>query len=65
MDIATIGLDPAKNIVQLHALDRTGETVLRKRLRRADVLSFFARQARRPASQNAADSWREIDTDAY
>jgi transposase len=43
MDIATIGLDLAKNVFQLHALNHSGRTVLRKRLRRTEVLSFFAR----------------------
>lgn len=43
MDIATIGLDLAKNVFQLHALNHSGRTVLRRRLRRTEVLSFFAR----------------------
>lgn len=42
MNITTIGLDIAKNTFQVHGVDQRGETVLRKRLRRKDVVSFFA-----------------------
>jgi len=42
MNITTIGLDIAKNAFQVHGVDERGETVLRKRLRRKDVLSFFS-----------------------
>ena len=41
MDITTIGLDLAKSVFQVHGVDERGITVLRKRLRRKDVLSFF------------------------
>jgi transposase len=43
MKIATIGLDLAKNVFQLHAIDTEGRIVLRRRLRRSDVVKFFAR----------------------
>jgi transposase len=43
MKIATIGLDLAKNVFQLHAIDAEGRIVLRRRLRRSDVVRFFAR----------------------
>src|SRR3979411_1936727 len=42
-DITTIGLDLAKNVFQLHAVDEAGSVVMRKRLRRGQVLAFFAR----------------------
>jgi transposase len=42
MNITTIGLDLAKNVFQVHGVDVQGNTVLRKRLRRKDVLPFFA-----------------------
>ena len=42
MQITTIGIDIAKTVFQLHAVDANGATVIRKRLRRAEVLSFFA-----------------------
>jgi transposase len=38
-----IGLDLAKHIFQVHGVDSAGKTVLVKRLRRSDVLNFFAR----------------------
>ena len=41
--ITTIGLDLAKNVFQLHAVDEAGSVVMRKRLRRGQVLAFFAR----------------------
>lgn len=42
MNISTIGLDVAKNTFQVHGVDESGNAVLRKRLRRKDVLAFFA-----------------------
>ena len=41
-DITTIGLDLAKSVFQVHAIDEAGGIVLRKRLRRGQVLAFFA-----------------------
>jgi transposase len=42
VDITTIGLDLAKNVFQVHAVGVAGSVVLRKRLRRGQVLAFFA-----------------------
>ena len=42
MTITTIGVDLAKNSFQLHGIDRTGRTVLRKKLSRSRFLEFFA-----------------------
>jgi transposase len=42
MEITTIGLDLAKQVFQVHAVDVSGAVVLRKRLRRVQVLEFFA-----------------------
>ncbi len=41
-----IGLDLAKHVFQVHGADVAGRIVLRKRLRRAQVLEFFGRQPR-------------------
>lgn len=38
-----IGLDIAKNVFQLHGADASGRAVLRRRLRRAEVVVYFAR----------------------
>ena len=43
MKIATVGLDLAKTLFQVHAVDSRGNIVVRKQLRRADVLPFFAK----------------------
>jgi transposase len=43
MQVKTIGLDLAKNIFQVHGVDARGVTMLRKQLRRDQVLMFFAR----------------------
>jgi transposase len=42
-EITTIGLDLAKHVFQVHGIDAQGATVLRKRLRRGQVLAFFSR----------------------
>src|SRR5437764_9042132 len=45
-EITTIGLDLAKHVFQVHGIDAEGTTVLRKRLRRNQVLAFFSRLPR-------------------
>jgi transposase len=42
MQISTIGIDLAKRVFQIHGVDQDGNVVLRKQLRRAQVLGFFA-----------------------
>jgi len=42
MNTTTIGLDIAKAVFQVHGIDARGQTTLRKRLRRAQLVSFFA-----------------------
>src|SRR5258708_2332031 len=42
-EITTIGLDLAKHVFQVHGIDAQGTTVLRKRLRRGQVLAVFSR----------------------
>src|SRR5260221_13385478 len=41
MQISTIGLDIAKNVFQFHGIDANETVVVRKRLRRSEVLAFF------------------------
>lgn len=41
-DIITVGLDLAMNVFQVYGADASGRAVLRKRLRRAQVLEFFS-----------------------
>ena len=40
-EVSTIGLDLAKNVFQVHGVDGSGKTVIRRQLRRAQVLPFF------------------------
>ncbi len=42
MAIATIGLDIAKNVFQVHAVDEYGKLAAQRRLRRSELLQFFA-----------------------
>jgi transposase len=41
MKITTIGIDLAKNVFQLHAVDDKGKTVLKKQLKRDQMAAFF------------------------
>jgi len=40
-DIAVIGLDLAKSVFQIHAVNQQGLPVLKRQLRRAELLKFF------------------------
>jgi transposase len=42
VEIATVGLDLAKQVFQVHVVDAAGQVVLRKALRRGQVMTFFA-----------------------
>jgi transposase len=41
--VSTIGLDLAKNVFQVHGLDPQGKVLVRRPLRRTEVLPFFAK----------------------
>jgi transposase len=41
-EISTVGLDLAKNVFQVHAIDGSGKVVLRRQLRRGALEKFFA-----------------------
>ena len=41
MKITTVGIDLAKNVFQVHAVDERGRAVLRKQLRRDQMTAFF------------------------
>ena len=41
MQITTIGLDIAKNVFQVHGIDAAEKVVVRKQVRRSQVLGFF------------------------
>ena len=43
MNVSTVGLDLAKNVFQVHAINEAGEVIVRKALRRRQVMPFFSR----------------------
>ncbi len=43
-DVITIGVDLAKSVFQIHGVDAAGEIVIRRQLRRRQVLPFFGKQ---------------------
>jgi transposase len=45
MQVTTIGLDIAKRVFQVHGVDAADAAVIRKKLRRSELLQFFARLA--------------------
>jgi transposase len=42
-EVSTIGLDIAKNVFQVHGVDGGGAVVIRRALRRSQVLGWFAK----------------------
>lgn len=42
MKITTVGIDLAKNVFQVHGVDERGKAVLKRQLRRQQVMQFFA-----------------------
>ena len=65
-EISIVGLDLAKSVFQVHGADEGGAVVLRKRLRREQVLGFFSTLPRCVVAMEACASahhWaREIGT---
>jgi transposase len=45
MQISTIGVDLAKNVFQIHGVDNGGKVVVRRQLRRKQVIEFFGKLA--------------------
>jgi len=45
MKLTTIGIDLAKNVFQVHGADDRGRALLKKQLKRAQVVPFFANLA--------------------
>lgn len=43
MQVTTVGLDLAKSVFQVHAVDADGRVIIRKALRRVQLLPFFAK----------------------
>src|ERR1700712_2657592 len=43
-EITTIGLDLAKHVFQVHGIDAAGQVMVRRQLRRGELLKFFEKQ---------------------
>ena len=43
MSVVVVGIDLAKTVFQAHGVDEAGQTVLRRRLGRSELLSYFAK----------------------
>ena len=41
-DVVTVGVDLAKNVFQVHAIGADGQVLVRRQLRRGEVLKFFS-----------------------
>ena len=65
-EVITIGVDLAKNVFQIHGVDAAGAVVVRRQLRRGQVLRFFKKQPPCLVGMEAcatAHHWaREIET---
>lgn len=44
--LATIGIDLAKSVFQIHGVDENGRVLVRRQLRRSQLLTFFEKQPR-------------------
>ena len=55
-EVSTIGLDLAKHVFQAHGASASGAVVFRKKLRREQVLAFFAARARITGLGRSANS---------
>ena len=63
-DVITIGVDLAKNVFQVHGVDAEGAVIVRRRLRRGQVLPFFKKQSPclvgMAADPNRWTAWRRL-----
>src|ERR1700759_738581 len=41
-EVVTVGLDIAKSVFQVHGVDAAGEVIVRRQIRRAQLLQYFA-----------------------
>jgi len=45
-ELATVGIDLAKSVFQIHGVDQTGRVLVRRQLRRSQLLAFFEKRPR-------------------
>lgn len=55
-EISTVGIDLAKSVFQVHGADASGAVVIRKKLRRDEVLAFFSTLPRCAVAMEACAS---------
>ena len=46
-EVVTVGLDLAKNVFQVHAIGTDGVVLVRRKLRRGEVIGFFSKLPQR------------------
>ena len=51
--VTTIGFDIAKSVFQVHGVDSVGQVIIRRQLKRRQVIAFFQKQKRPDASSHA------------
>jgi hypothetical protein len=45
-ELATVGIDLAKSVFQVHGVDESGRVLVRRQLRRSQLLAFFEKRPR-------------------
>ncbi|ABE64760.1 transposase (plasmid) [Nitrobacter hamburgensis X14] len=45
-ELATVGIDLAKSVIQIHGVDESGRVLVRRQLRRSQLLAFFEKHPR-------------------
>ena len=45
-ELATVGIDLAKSLFQIHSVDANGRVLVRRQLRRSQLLPFFQKRPR-------------------
>jgi error-prone DNA polymerase len=53
MSITLIGLDTAKSVIQLHAVNESGKVEIRRKLQRSELIPFFEKQEARMIAPEA------------
>ncbi len=57
MQVATIGLDLAKDVFQVHGISESGEVAFNRTIKRKDLLKFFDRLPRCVVGMEACGSY--------
>ncbi len=59
MSVTMIGLDTAKSVFQVHAVDAAGQVVTRRKLRRNELIAFLSMAVRKRVNLARAKSWHK------